>query len=905
MSMNLVNLNVNPCKMCMPMGSVSAFYGIRHCMTLLHGSQGCSTYIRRHMATHYNEPVDIASSSLTEQGTVFGGEENLIKGLENLIALYDPEVIGVATTCLAETIGEDLPRMIRDFYAAHSDCRAKIIPVSSAGYSGTQYEGFFTALHAIVAHTEMNTAKHDKINVITGMLSPADTRYLKNLLGELGLQAILLPDLSDNLDGGHQRQYQRLPEGGTTLAEIAQMAGARLTVEIASFVNENYSPARYLYDTYGVPYIRCHLPVSLQDSDELLRVLVEEAGGRATENILRARARYLDAMVDSHKYNAEGRAAIFGEPDFVYAVTRMCTENGIVPVLVATGAKCEKLAPLLVEEIRCAAAPQFVKRFEILDDCDFDTIEDRAMELGANLLIGNSDGRRIEHKLGIPLIRCAFPIHDHVGGQRVRTIGYEGALTLLDRCTNALISRKEEGYRENQYQKYYQGLSQVWEVIPGDPKRLEAKTIQEKTASHPCFNGCGGSYARLHLPVARECNIQCNYCLRKYDCPNESRPGVATRLLTPAEALERYKEAREKIPRLTVVGIAGPGDALADFDKTQKTLQMIRMIDPEVTFCLSTNGLMLPQYVEQIVELGVSHVTVTVNAVDVKIAAPIYQHIRYMGETYTGETAAAILLANQLAGIRMLVERDIIVKVNIVMLKDVNEEHIPAVVEKMKSLGVTLTNIMQLIPVKGSKFENMPLVSNKEIMQMRKQCGQTLTQMMHCRQCRADAAGTLDHDIGGMLTGVAIEAVRTGGEVACARRENTAAVLQPKPLLLAVSSRSGVLVDQHFGQASDFYIYACSDGEVRFMERRGVGKYCDRTAGCDNRGGGSNKQYKFEEIYEAVKDCACVVTMRIGDTPRAKLAEKGIAAFMSFGRIEDAVREAAAAYRENKMEGIM
>ena len=142
MSMNLVNLNVNPCKMCMPMGSVSAFYGIKGCMTLLHGSQGCSTYIRRHMATHYNEPVDIASSSLTEQGTVFGGEKNLVKGLENLISLYQPEVIGVATTCLAETIGEDIPRMIRDFLISHPEHDVKIIPVSSCGYSGTQYEVF-------------------------------------------------------------------------------------------------------------------------------------------------------------------------------------------------------------------------------------------------------------------------------------------------------------------------------------------------------------------------------------------------------------------------------------------------------------------------------------------------------------------------------------------------------------------------------------------------------------------------------------------------------------------------------------------------------------------------------------------------------------------------------------------
>lgn len=146
-----VDLNVNPCKMCMPMGVANATYGIKGCMTILHGSQGCSTYIRRHMATHYNEPIDIASSSLTEQGTVYGGEKNLLKGLENLIKLYNPEVITIATTCLAETIGEDVGRIAKTFMEEHPDEKVKLIPVAAPGYGGTQYGGYFNALIAIVS----------------------------------------------------------------------------------------------------------------------------------------------------------------------------------------------------------------------------------------------------------------------------------------------------------------------------------------------------------------------------------------------------------------------------------------------------------------------------------------------------------------------------------------------------------------------------------------------------------------------------------------------------------------------------------------------------------------------------------------------------------------------------------
>lgn len=889
--MNLVELTVNPCKMCMPMGSVSAFMGIRRCMTLLHGSQGCSTYIRRHMATHYNEPVDIASSSLTEQGTVFGGEANLIKGLKNLIALYDPDVIGVATTCLAETIGEDIPRMIRDFYSENPGCRAKIIPVSSAGYAGTQFEGFFAALSAIVQSVEMRKEKHDAINVITGCLSPADTRYLKGLLSEMGLNVILLPDLSETLDGGFQKDYKRLPESGTSLEDISRMAGSRLTVEISTFISDADSPAKFLHDTYGVPYVRCHLPMSFRDTDALI-CLLAQAGGKVTKKMQGERARFLDAMVDSHKYNAEGRAVIFGEPDFVFAANRLCTENGLVPVLTATGAKCDDLKALLEEETARVADTFFTEDFEILDASDFDAIEEAAVRLNANLLIGSSDGRRISHKLGIPLIRCAFPVHDSVGGQRTRTLGYEGALSLLDNMTNALLERKESSFRDALYEKYHSGPKKVTTAVSGADTSDGKRTMAQRTATHPCFNGCGGDYARIHLPVARDCNIQCNYCVRKFDCPNESRPGVTTKVLSPAEALDRYMEAKTRIKSLTVVGIAGPGDALADFEKTQKTLQMIRMADQEVTFCLSTNGLMLPQYADQIADLGVSHVTVTVNAVDAVIGSQIYRHVRYMGQTYTGETAAAILLANQMAGIKMLAERGVMVKVNIVMLAGINEEHIPAVVEKVKQLGASLTNIMQLIPVKGSAFESMPLVSNKEIMVMREKCGETLKQMMHCRQCRADAVGRLDND----------ESASFCSSGNCGKAAKKTALPAQKPLLFAVSSHGGVLIDQHFGHATDFYIYEARGEEIRFVERRGVGKYCDNT-GCDGKGGG--KQSKFEDIHRTIKDCAAVITMRIGEAPRQMLAEKGIMVFTGFGRIEEAVQDAAAEYNENQMKGIV
>jgi nitrogenase molybdenum-iron protein alpha/beta subunit/MoaA/NifB/PqqE/SkfB family radical SAM enzyme/predicted Fe-Mo cluster-binding NifX family protein len=953
----LVNLNVNPCKMCMPMGSMTAMYGIKKCVSILHGSQGCSTYIRRHMATHYNEPVDIASSSLTEEGTVYGGEKNLLQGLSNLIRIYQPEVIGVATTCLAETIGEDISRIIDKFHEENPQYRdITIIGIPSAGYAGTQYEGFMKALYHIVRSVPMEAEKNGRINVVTSQLSSADTRYLKELLKSFGINYILLPDLSENLDGGHQAVYKKLPQAGTDIRDIRKMAGASFTLELSSGPENIKSVAEYLYESYGIPYKKCNLPVSLRDNDELLKLLKEISGRAVPSELLKERDRLLDAMIDSHKYNGETRAAVYGEPDFVYSTVRMCVENGIMPMIAATGSRYPGFQELLDKEIQPVADAYYIESFKILEDVDFQTIEEHARELKVNLLIGNSDGRRIAEKLGIPLVRRSFPVHDRVGGQRLRTLGYRGALTFLDDISNAVLGRKEESFREELYDKYY--------------KRPAADRKEDKTATHPCYNCGAHQYARMHLPVAPGCNISCNYCLRKYDCPNESRPGVTTSVLKPEEALLKFLEVRDRVSNLSVVGIAGPGDALANFEETKKTLTLIREKAPEITFCLSTNGLLLPQYAQELITLGVSHVTVTVNAVDPLIGARIYRHVDYMGTRYFGEAAAAILLSSQLAGIRMLTSRGVACKVNIVMLKGINERHIPDIVAKVKDLGAVITNIMQMIPVKGSAFEQLPLVSNREILEMRNKCSAIMKQMYHCRQCRADAVGTLEHDrsiefnapggtAAGIVTGKDImpdkdiatdedvmpdKDMATGKDVISDKDMATGKDVMPdkdmatgkdampdkdmatgkdimpdkgitpdkdiapdKGIVLnkdimpdeyensarisgiqvAVATKSGMNVDQHFGQVSEFYVYEYLDGKAVFMERRTIEKYCTGVEDCDER------DDKLERIIRTISDCKAVIAMRIGDSPRTRLNQRGIRTFTTFDRIEDSVKKAA------------
>ncbi|NTV79639.1 MAG: nitrogen fixation protein NifN, partial [Clostridiales bacterium] len=310
----MVHLNTNPCKMCMPLGVVTAFYGIKGSMSILHGSQGCSTYIRRHMATHYNEPIDIASSSLTEEGTVFGGEKNLLAGLKNMIEIYHPKVIGVSTTCLAETIGEDIDAMIDHFYQTNEQYRdIRIIPVHSPGYGGTQFEGYFQALYSLVSKVVMNQEANEYINVITAPMTPADTRKLKEAFALFSIPIILLPDVSDNLDGVFSPEYEKLPKEGTPIEEIEKMAGAWLTLELSGVFPSN-TPGKYLEETYGVPLIQMNMPVGLEDTDGFYRMLSSISKKGMPTQVKLQRGRYLDAMIDAHKYNGEGRAVIYGEP---------------------------------------------------------------------------------------------------------------------------------------------------------------------------------------------------------------------------------------------------------------------------------------------------------------------------------------------------------------------------------------------------------------------------------------------------------------------------------------------------------------------------------------------------------------------------------------------------------------
>ncbi len=261
---------------------------------------------------------------------------------------------------------------------------------------------------------------------------------------------------------------------------------------------------------------------------------------------------------------------------------------------------------------------------------------------------------------------------------------------------------------------------------------------------HPCFSEeAHERFGRAHLPVAPACNIQCRYCVRKFDCANESRPGITSRVLSPDEAVDRARVLIERSDRLSVVGIAGPGDPLVNAP-TYVTLRKIHWEYPDLTLCLSTNGLLLPDRLAQLIATGVRSLTVTINAVTPETAEKIYAWIIYKGRRYEGREAAELLLKNQWRGLESAIEAGLIVKVNTVFIPWVNDDEIRQIAERAGKLGADIMNILPLIP--QAEFEHLTRPSHSEISKLREECRPFIPQMTHCKQCRADACGILGED---------------------------------------------------------------------------------------------------------------------------------------------------------------
>jgi nitrogen fixation protein NifB len=381
--------------------------------------------------------------------------------------------------------------------------------------------------------------------------------------------------------------------------------------------------------------------------------------------------------------------------------------------------------------------------------------------------------------------------------------------------------------------------------------------------NHPCFNAeVRHKTGRIHLPVAPKCNVQCNFCERKFDCANESRPGVSTGILKPLQALNYLDTLNQQVPNLAVVGIAGPGDPFANAAETMETLELVHARFPDKLLCISSNGLSLPEYIPRLAELKVSHVTITVNAVEPKIGAEVYEWIHFNKKTYFGTEGAAILLQRQTESIRLLKHHCITVKINTVVIPRINEHHIHEISRYVSELGADVQNCIPLIPVKGTPFGLLEEPSPSVMRTVRAKTSLHIKQMSHCARCRADAVGLLGQD------------QSTESEQLISQAKNPLS-FESRPYI-AVSTTDGVSVNQHLGEANQLWIFGITNGRINLIEKRSIN---------------SEKllSNKWNNIANELTDCSVLLVNGIGPAPLEILSRNGLLVEAVRGSVRESV----------------
>ncbi len=450
-------------------------------------------------------------------------------------------------------------------------------------------------------------------------------------------------------------------------------------------------------------------------------------------------------------------------------------------------------------------------------------------------------------------------------------------------------------------------------------------SIREKVQNHPCYSEDAHHYfARMHVAVAPACNIQCHYCNRKYDCANESRPGVVSELLTPDQAVKKTMAVAANIPQMTVLGIAGPGDPLANPEKTFETFRRLSEEAPDIKLCVSTNGLALPDAVEELSKHNIDHVTITINCVDPKIGAKIYPWIYWNNRRIKGVKAAKILIEQQQKGLEMLIAKGILVKVNSVMIPGVNDEHLAEVSRVVKSKGAFLHNVMPLIAEAehgtfyGVMGQRGP--TPDELQDLQDSCSGDMNMMRHCRQCRADAVGMLGEDRGDEFTLDKIEDMEIDYAEAMEKRKVIHTAIQAemdskrlekaqkaeqqkqlerlttRPVLMAVATSGQGVINVHFGHAKEFLIYEASPDGVRFISHRKADAYCSGDISC------GETESTLQLTIRALAGCEAVLCSKVGYEPWEMLETAGIMpnGEHAMENIEEAVM---AVYREMAKAG--
>ncbi len=444
-------LTINPAKTCQPIGAMYAALGIHRCLPHSHGSQGCCSYHRSTLTRHYKEPVMAGTSSFTEGSSVFGGGANLETSFENIFSIYNPDVIAVHTTCLSETIGDDIPQIVDKARTAGKIGPDKhVIYCNTPSYVGSQVTGFANMCKGIVTGLAQSTTDQKiktQVNVMPGWVEPADMREVGRLVREMGLSPIVYPDTSDVLDAPTTGKYDMYPKGGATVAQVKASGDSALTLALGPITSG--PAARELETKCNVPAEIMGLPIGIRGTDRFIAALRKQNGGHVPQSILNDRGRLIDVIADMHQYLYGKTVAMWGDPDQLVALSEFLVDMDMRPKYIVTGTPGKKflkrMADVLGDQHKDAQVRQG-------GQADMFLMHQWIKNDKVDLLIGNTYGKYIARDENIPFLRHGFPIVDRVGHSYFPTVGYQGGIRLVEKILNLFLDKQDNESSEESFE---------------------------------------------------------------------------------------------------------------------------------------------------------------------------------------------------------------------------------------------------------------------------------------------------------------------------------------------------------------------------------------------------------------------------------------------------------------------
>ncbi len=432
-------LTINPAKTCQPIGAMYAALGVHGCLPHSHGSQGCCAYHRSALTRHYKEPIMAGTSSFTEGSSVFGGQANLVQALDNMFTIYEPDIVAVHTTCLSETIGDDVKQIANKAIADGKVPEGKyVIHASTPSYVGSHITGFANMTKSFVDYFSENGSRNDQLNIVSGWLEPGDMREIKKIASTLGVKIVLFPDTSDVLDAPQIGKHEFYPRGGVTVPELKSTGTSKHTLALGYFAAE--AAAKALRSKCNVPYDVLNLPIGLSATDRFVESLSLNGEKQVPDTITDERGRLVDIITDMQQYLYGKKVAIFGDPDHLIPLTEFLLDLDMQPVHIVSGTP----GKYFDKRMRTLLDGR-VENYNLKNGEGADTflLHQWIKNEPVDLLIGNTYGKYIARDEDIPFIRMGFPILDRIGHSYFPIVGYDGAMRLLEKILNVLMDRQD------------------------------------------------------------------------------------------------------------------------------------------------------------------------------------------------------------------------------------------------------------------------------------------------------------------------------------------------------------------------------------------------------------------------------------------------------------------------------